>query len=122
MTNLVRNEGIGDGNIKQKVVNIFVDLPALHSDMVVPPELVTPVHSSHTIVVSLYSFRADQRHSYPILLSSQNSLTVVGSQQLYMAITILESIHAVADTLSDCTDRDSPLYIYIMYTHLVITT
>ena len=33
---MIRNEGIGDGNIKQKVVNIFVDLPALHSDMVVP--------------------------------------------------------------------------------------
>ncbi len=70
MTNLVQNEGISYGDIKQKVVNVFVDLPTFYSYMVVPPQLVTLVHSSHTLIVPLYSFRTDHRLSCPILLSS----------------------------------------------------
>ncbi len=46
---MVTNECIGDGDLEQEVGYVFVKLPALHPDVVIRPQLITPVH-----VVSLW--------------------------------------------------------------------
>ena len=49
------NEAVRDGDIKEEVIHVLVEFPALFSALVVPPELVTVVHSSHEAVIKDHS-------------------------------------------------------------------
>ena len=49
------NEAVRDGDVEEEVVHILVELPAPLLALVVPPELVTVVHSSHEPIVQNHS-------------------------------------------------------------------
>ena len=46
------------GYIEQEVSYVFIELPALHPDVVIPSQLVSSVHTSHVFVVGDHSCRA----------------------------------------------------------------
>ena len=55
---------IGDGNVKKKPKNVLVILPALCSDAVVLPHLVTFVYTPHVLIVQYYRLRT--KYSNPV--------------------------------------------------------
>ena len=61
---LHQNVSIRYGHVKQKGVNVLVKLPALCSTAVVPPELVSMIHTPHVAVVRDDALRTS--HWYPL--------------------------------------------------------
>ena len=91
------DEAVRDGDIKQEVVHIFVELPGPLSALIVPPELVTVVHSSHKAVVqddSLWTWDTDPGSVQlpPLYLSDSRWLTV--RPHRHHNLSVLPSISA----------------------------
>ena len=78
VSNTIQNEGIGDGYIEQEVCYVFIELPALHPDVVIPSQLVSSVHTSHVFVVGDHSCRAVKGLPCAILCPSQDCAMHVG--------------------------------------------
>ena len=68
---LLKDVRVGDCNIKQEVEDVFIKLLALGSAAIIATNLVTPVNSTHELVV--VDDRQRARNSYPgtILLPSE---------------------------------------------------
>ena len=47
----IQDERVGDGDIKEKVKDVLIKLATLGVAIIVPPQLITTINSSHTLVV-----------------------------------------------------------------------
>ena len=47
---LVKNESVGNADIKQKMEEVLVQLPILSAAVVIATQLITPIHSTHITV------------------------------------------------------------------------
>ena len=47
----IQDERVGDGDIKEKVKDVLIKLATLGAAIIAPPQLITTINSSHTLVV-----------------------------------------------------------------------
>ena len=70
---LLENEGVCDGDVQQKIKNVFIKFSAFGSAAVVPPDLVSPVDAPHVCVVVVDGHGARHRKPCTILLAPEDS-------------------------------------------------
>jgi len=69
---LLKNVGIGNSNVEEKVKYVPVELSALRSTGIIPTQLVSSINPSHVLIVQLNCFRTADGSASVVLQSPEN--------------------------------------------------
>ena len=69
----IEDKCICDSHIKVEVENVFVEFSAFCAAAIVSSQLISPVYSTHMLVVVAAAFWAAYRNPLTVLLSSKHS-------------------------------------------------